>query len=197
VQQAKLGALQRIGPYWIAGWFYQSVWQVLFCMNTPLSLLASAAVLLGATRSFHTALDGVQEVLQRSEMFSVRLCFLLSASTAINAAWVAVATAIACCVAVTTNTRLAVLPWAVAMAAVVALNGVRVTRTKKNLMYIVTLAWSFAGVYAAQAPKYAAMKTVTQLALASMVACAAWILVTGGKGTEGTGDAGQVSPQGA
>ena len=198
VQEAKLGALQSIGPYWIAGWFCQSLWQVLFCANSPFSLMASAFVLLGATRSFHGALDRTQEVLQRSAgMFSVRLCALLSAASAVNAAWVSTATAVGCCIAVKVNTKMNPLPWAVVMAGLVAVNGLRVTRTKKNFMYVFTLCWSFLGVYAAQAGQYAAMKATLSLALASNAACAAYILYTNGKGAEGKDSSGSATPMAA
>ena len=188
--------MQRIGPFWIAGWVCQSVWQILFCANSPLGFIVSAVVLLGATRAFHGALDATHIAMRRSAgLFSVRLDALLSAASAVNAAWVATATAINVCIAVTTNTKLRVLPWAALLAASVALNGVRVTRVKKNLSYVVTLLWAFAGVYAAQAGEFALMKGTLTLAIASMVACGGFILATGGKRVQNS--SGSSMPQAA
>jgi hypothetical protein len=176
LQRAKIKTLQSVGPWWIAGWFCQSVWQVLFCANTPLSLALSALLLVGATKAFHEALVNTETILATNDSFSGIGRLLVSAASAINAAWLSVATILGICIAVSVNTEKSILTLATILASGVALNGVYIGLTRHTFLYVLTLIWAFAGVYMEQAAQFVEIKYATTCALVALGVAALWAL---------------------
>lgn len=176
LQDVRTNALNDVGKWWMLGWAAQSVWQLLFCYNTGITLATASCVLLVASFGFHSAMGSAQDYMVQSGAIGRVGRVLLSMSTAINAAWLNVAAAVNACVAVSVNTHLDVLPIGATLAGLVLLLGMRTALNRRSLTYALTLAWSFTGVYFAQASKYSLMQKVGGAGVGAMLAVSAVLL---------------------
>ena len=168
LQDIRNNVVNSVGKWWMLGWAAQSVWQLLFCYNTGISLASATVVLAMASLCFHKAMKSAQHFMMESGAIGRVGRILLSMSTAINAAWLNVATAVNTCVAVSVNSHHDVLPVAAALAVLVLLQGLRTALDRRSLTYALTLVWSFVGVYFAQASKYAAMQKIAGVGVGAM-----------------------------
>jgi hypothetical protein len=134
----------QVAPWLIAGWLCESCWQLLFALQTPMSLALCAPVLVFGAYSFITALLACSKTIPGEDKVA-RL--LLVASTAMNAAWMTVAAALAVLVGLAANSHTALTPVAAALAVVVAVIGASITLRVNTAAYSLTLLWAFWGVY--------------------------------------------------
>lgn len=137
-----------VTPWLIAGWLSESLWQLLFALETRLSLAFCAPVLIFGAFAFIRALLACGDV-PDSPLTVAR--FLLVTSTAINAAWVTVAASLAVLVALAASFQASLTPVAAALAVVVAAIGATITLRAGTTAYSLTLLWAFWGVHSKHA----------------------------------------------
>lgn len=133
-----------VTPWLIAGWLSESLWQLLFALETSISLVLCAPVLIFGAFAFIKALLACSFVPPSVPKLS-RL--LLVTSTAINAAWLTVAASLSILVALTANSQASLTPVAAALAVVVAAIGATLTLRERTAAYSFTLLWAFWGVH--------------------------------------------------
>ena len=161
MQRTRARILKAIAPCWYGGWLFQSLWQILFCYNSHLSLAACAPMLLGATLCFRAAFDRTHAILTETQAFSALTRATLTAASAINSAWLSVATCLGILIALSVNTHTDLVPVAVGLGGVLVANGLSVARGHRSILHAATLVWSFAAIYAAQAGKYVAIQRLS------------------------------------
>lgn len=137
---------ENVSRWLIAGWLSQGIWQLLFTIETHVSLALCAPVLIFGAFAFIRALLACSDVPQSPHTVSG---FLLVTSTAINAAWLTVAASLAVLVALTANlqSQASLTPVAGALAVVVTAVGATLTLRESSAAYSLTLLWAFWAVH--------------------------------------------------
>lgn len=180
MQRVRARILKAIAPCWYGGWLFQSLWQVLFCYNSGSSLAACSVMLIGATLCFRAAFDRTHAILTETQAFSRLTRATLTAASAINSAWLSVATCLGILIALRVNTSTDLVPVAVGLGGALVVNGLAVARGHRSVLHAATLVWSFVAVYAAQASKYVAIQRLSIVGAASLAVAAVLTLVRGG-----------------
>jgi hypothetical protein len=170
VQDLKRRVIQRVGVWWIAGCLSEAAWQILFAQNNKVTMVLCVIVLVTGALAFEKALwnaYALQDELDRT------LKVLVAASSAINAAWLTVASSVGILVAVVANahslpsldTVLEMI--AVVLAVLVTVLGAAIIYLQGNVAYGSTLIWAFFGVYSktdSQAVQYTALSAIVSSA---------------------------------
>lgn len=132
----------NVATWLITGWLSESLWQLLFALETRISLVLCAMVLIFGAFAFIRAMLAC-----RSFIGPKVGRFLLVTSTAINAAWLTVAASLGILVALSAISVTTLTPVAAVLAVVVAVIGVGVTLQESSAAYSLTLLWTFWGVH--------------------------------------------------
>jgi hypothetical protein len=145
VQEMKADTVRRLAPWWISGYACELAWFLCFAANTTLSLAAGALLLASGTFCFVEALFELERPPHARLGMSMRA--LASAGSAINAAWLSVATVIALVMLAPESGRAVAL--AAVLSAAIVDTGLYAVMRAGSVSYALTLVWAFIGVFEA------------------------------------------------
>lgn len=126
------------------GWLSETLWGLLYVLKPAIAAALSAPVLIFGAFAFSNALLACNNI-PRSVPELSRL--LMMSSTAVNAAWLTMESAVGILLGVAANSHAPLAPIAAALAATVAVVGATVTLREASAAYSLTLLWGFWGVH--------------------------------------------------
>ena len=143
MQKRKRQISQAIAPYWIAGALLEISWLFLIGAATNRTLAAAAVALVYASFAFAQALFAVEPP-NAPKVFSRDASGLVAAGSAINAAWLSVASAVSILTFLPYPTDQVEL--AAVLLACVAGIGLFISLRTCSIAYPLTLVWAFVAV---------------------------------------------------
>lgn len=148
VQSGKQSVVKSVCIWWIFGWAAESVWQYLFQHDSKASIVACAIVLVAGSIAFGNAYRNalaIRPALTDCSPDAIAKQIIV-AGTAMNFAWLTVASTVGILIALVATTSIRLLPLSVAAAIVIAVLGAGVVVQTKGWVYGATLVWAFYGI---------------------------------------------------